>query len=525
MKKLLPFIVALLIVNNVLAQNKNVEASATIENVTVYNSSADLFYKKEIQLPEGKTTIVFTNLSPFIVENTINVFCNNKDVDIVTVTDKINYTKDKKDVSVITTALNDSIKKLTTEIGLLKCKQDAITIEKELLFKGEGIGGLSKGVAVSEIEKASTFFSKRYSELCANFFISSEREKVLNATLNKYKNQLQETSANTSNSSSEIMVTVFNPVAQKVEFSFKYLTDKAGWAPSYDCKFQGVDAPLKFIFRANIFNASGLTWDNVLIKLSTASPTTGFNKPSFSKNNDTKNIKKQNDVAGVTFNEVEVINTIAEFDIKFKYVIPSDAKPYLVDVEALVLPAEFYYYLIPKMETFGFLMAKIPSINKYNLMPGTANIYNNGSFMGKTFLTPYADNDTLNLFLGKDVSLQSTYKENSTSNTSPIIGNYFYEKNNTIITIKSNSNTTLNVMVVDQLPSVDNDDKFKLNTEVTIIQPIVDLTELLLTWNLTIAKKEIKILNYKYEIKSPKNGVGSYKQKKKKYRTISCPTF
>jgi len=523
MKAIISLILLLVFFQFSTAQNKEIESTADIKSVTIYNSSAEINYAKEITVPQGKSIITFTDLTPYIVDNTINISTSNPDIDIITVTEKINYTKERKEQNTKIVSLRDSIIIIDKEIGLLKCKTEALGMEKDLLFKGESIGGVAKGVAVSEIEKASAFFSKRYYELTSELFNLSEKEKSLQNEMFKYNNQIRELSSNTSKASSEIQVTVLNPTPQKVLFNFKFLTAKGGWAPAYDCKYQGAGKPLKFIFRANVFNASGINWENIDIKLSTASPTKGFDKPSINNKKSNESIPRTNE-DGVKFKEIEVSNTIAEYDIKHKYSIPSDSKPYLIDVAAYDINADYNYLLIPILDPFGFLIAKIPDWNKYNLIPGTTNIYNKGSYMGKTFLDTYTENDTLSLYLGKDNNIQSVRKENSSSNEQNIIGNYYVEKAEINITIKNNSSEKLSIQVLDQVPVFEDYEKVKFNIQ-NIEQALFNKNEGSLTWNFQLAQNESKAIDYRYDIKSPKNDISDYRPMKRKYRSISCPSF
>ena len=319
MKSLLSFAVFICISMGLFAQNKEIEATADIKSVTIYNSSAEINYQKELILPQGKSTLIFTDLTPFIVENTINVSTSSPDIDIIMVTERINYFKDKKVKNSKINALQDSIKRIENEIGLINCKIEAFTKEKSLLFNGESIGGVAKGVAVAEIEKASQFFSKRYLELNTELYKLSEQQIILQENLAKCTNQVDELTTNTSKSSSEIELTVINSSPKSVLFTFKFLTPKAGWAPIYDCKYQGQGKPLQFVFRANVFNASGTPWENVDVKLSTANPTNGFDTPTLSTQ--TGNTNAQNaQVSGVKFVNIEVANSIAEYDSLYRLV-------------------------------------------------------------------------------------------------------------------------------------------------------------------------------------------------------------
>ncbi|MEI6347759.1 MAG: DUF4139 domain-containing protein [Bacteroidota bacterium] len=509
----------------VFAQSKEIEAIAEIKSVTIYNSSAEINYQKEISLPQGKSVVVFTDLSPFIVPNTINVSTSSPDVDIITVTEKINYTKEKKEQNVRILALQDSILRLENEIGFTNCKIEAFTKEKGLLFNGESIGGVAKGVAVTEIEKASAFFSKRYLELTTDLYKLAEKVKAIEVSLAKCTNQLNELSANTQKASSEIQLTVINSSSKSVMFSFKYLTPNAGWAPSYDCKYQGSGKPLQFVFKANVFNASGTPWENVDIKLSTASPTEGFDAPSLNAQQGSTSKSNRANANGVKFVEIEVSNSIAEYDIKHKYSIPSDSKPYLIDVNSYTINAEYSYLIIPKVDPFGFLIAKIPGWNKYNLIPGNTNIYNKGSFMGKTFLNTYTENDTLSLYLGKDNNIQAIRKEVAINNQTSLIGNYNIEKSAINIMIKNNSAEMLSIQVLDQVPVYYDNEKVKITIE-NIDQANINKVEGLLTWNFQLKQNESKTVEFKYEAKIPKSDYGRYSNtKKSKMRSLSCPSF
>lgn len=519
MKTILTLAFLTVILHTAAAQEKEFEVKANIKSVMIYNSSAEIAYQHELQLPEGKSTIVFTDLSPFIIENTIQIGISDPQIDIITTTEKINYIKERKEQNQKVALLQDSIALIKNETGLLKCKTESLLQEKQLLFKDESIGGVSKGVAVSEIEKASVFFSKRYYEINQELFRLGEKEKRLTSLTTQYTNEINSLSRNTQKPNSEIRVTVISRIAKKALFNFKYLTSQAGWAPAYDFKYMGANEPLSFIFRANVFNATGTPWENIDIVLSTASPTNGFNTPSL--NTTTGN--KAFSTGEVKFQTLEITNAIAEYVIKHKYSIPSDSKPYLIDVDSYTINATYNYLLIPKLDPFGFLMAKIPDWNKYNLLPGTTNIYNKGSFMGKTFLNTYAENDTFSLYLGKDKNIQSIRKETSITNKQSMMGNYYIDKTSTTLSIKNNSSEKLDIKLLDQVPVFDEDDKVKFILQGTE-SALYNKEEGLLTWDFSLKPDESRIIDYKYEIKEPRNVHHNYKSKKR-YRTVSAPAF
>ncbi len=500
---------------------KEIEVIAKIADVTVYTSAAEVNCEKEILVPKGKSAIVFTELTPFIIENSINVSVQGTGINIVTVSERINYVRDKKSVQDVVIRYLDSIARLQKELKLIKCKTETYSTEKGLLFKNEAIGGLSThGVAVAEIEKASAFFSKRFLELTLLLYDLDDREDDIQLKIDKYNNHIKQLETLTMSKTSEIKVIVNNNDERTVKFKFKYLTNKAGWAPLYDFKYEGSTKPLQFVFRANVFNASGTPWNEVNIKLSTANPINGFSVPSLDEVPE-----KEKPQGNVKFKQIEVVNAITEYKIASEYTIPSDSKPYLIDVNAYDMAASFNYLLITKLDPFGFLIAKIPNWNKYNLIPGTTNIYNSGTFMGKTFLDTYADDDTLSLYLGKDKNIQSNRNEKSILHKRTLVSNYTLEETFIDISLKNASDENLSVEVLDQVPVFDKDDEEKLSVY-NLGKAIYDKMDGLLTWNYNLKSGESTAINFKYEIKAPRHSYHRARYKvKRKFRTIACPSF
>lgn len=501
-----------------LMAQKEIEVNAFITHVTVYTSAAEINYEKELILQKGKSTIIFSDLSPFMISNSVNVMAEGAGVNIITVSERINYTKTKRSVSEQVASYRDSVKYLQKELKLTKCKSEALIKEKDLLFKGESIGGLTHGVSVAEIEKAANFFSKHYYGINAQLFELNEKEELLTAKINRFTQQIYQLETATLPNVSEIKVILNCKDERTVKFRFNYLTAKAGWAPLYDFKFNGASQPLHFVFRANVFNASGVPWNEISIKLSTANPIQGFAIPSLDDAPEKE--KPQGDVK---FKQIEVVNAITEYKIKEQYSIPTDAKPYLLDVNAYDMPSNYNYLLIPKLDPFGFLIAKIPNWNKYNLIPGTSNIYNNGTFMGKTFLDTYANDDTLSLYLGKDKNIQSNRSEKSILHKRTLAGNYTLEETFIDISFKNTSAEALLIEVLDQVPVFEKDNDEKLNV-FNIGKTDYDKQEGLLTWHYKLKPGENTSISFKYEVKSPRSFHKGAKRKYK-YRSIACPSF
>lgn len=289
----------------------------------------------------------------------------------------------------------------------------------------------------------------------------------------------------------------------------------------YDLKYNGVDKDLSFIFRANVFNATGYDWKQVGITLSTANPTAGFGIPTFENDGYTTLGQEQD---GVEYQTVEVFNAIVEYQIDHVYNVATNSKPHLIEVEEHTMPSAFRYLVIPKLDPFGFLMAKIPNWNAYNLIPGSTNVYNNGTYMGRTFLDTYAENDTLEVFLGKDKTIQAVRHEDNKVKHSPLVGNYYTDASKVSIRIKNNGRSKFTITVLDQVPIMESMDKTKFNIS-GISDALYDKKEGSLTWTYNVDAGSERTIDFKFDIKAPIHMYRSGNTYRRKFRQMQAPKF
>ena len=70
-------------------------------------------------------------------------------------------------------------------------------------------------------------------------------------------------------------------VEGKYDFNISYVTPNAYWTPFYDLRADNIKSPLKLIYRAKIFQTTGIDWKQVKLSLSTSTPTQTGNAPIF----------------------------------------------------------------------------------------------------------------------------------------------------------------------------------------------------------------------------------------------------
>ena len=98
-----------------------------------------------------------------------------------------------------------------------------------------------------------------------------------------------------------------------------------------------------------------------------------------------------------------LINT--EFNITIPYSIPSDNQYVEVENQKFSLPSSYQHFAVPKYNESAYLLASVTDWMQYNLLPGNANIYFSGTFVGTSYIEASAGEDTLELSLGRDPSV------------------------------------------------------------------------------------------------------------------------
>lgn len=519
-----------------LAQIK--EYASTVTNVTVYMTGAELRSVATIDVPKGKTTLILNGLSPMLDPRSIQVNIDPGDITILSVSSRTNYLNGASDNRQIQ-LLKDSVELINDKLILIAYQRETYTKEKDLLFKNQSIGGTENGVKVDEIERSADFFRQRSNEINELLFQITKQERQLTETLERLNRQLQSLNAQYNPPSSEIEITLMSPRAGSAKLNFSYMVYGCGWAPKYDIRVGGLDKPIQLIYRANLFNNSGVDWTDVMIKLSTADPGKGAQKPTLDKwalnytydmeSNELLNVVNAEQRAEVTKEEegqgpagyvnLEVAELASEFEILIPYTILSDSKAYTVDVGSYELPAKFESYCAPKIDRDAFLVARITEWNQLNLVTGNVSVYFNGTFIGQSIINTATVADTMSISLGRDQKIMVKRTQRMEDSKSQVVGNSIKETFMYEMLIRNNRESSVTITIQDQVPVSQNSD---ISVDVINISGgLLDPLSGIVTWKITLAPGETKQLLLSYSIKYPKN----QQINKRQFRSVSSPKF
>ncbi|WBL27186.1 DUF4139 domain-containing protein [Zunongwangia sp. HGR-M22] len=195
--------------------------------------------------------------------------------------------------------------------------------------------------------------------------------------------------------------------------------------------------------------------------------------------------------------------TTVDFEIETPYSIKSDNKNYVVEMTAYELPAEYQYYAVPKIKKEAFLIANITDWEKYNLLEGEANIFFEGTYIGKSLMDVRYITDTLEVSLGTDKKVSVNREKLNDFTEKQFIGNKREKIKEWEITVKNNKNEAINMIVLDQIPISTTEDISVETEQLSNAKLNKENGEIKWEFNLD-PSREIKF-NLEYSVKYSKN--------------------
>ncbi len=265
----------LLVAISVTAQPRN-SLKTSIEKVTLYLEGAQVERLYKGPVGQGKMTLSFENISPYIDKQSIQVQADPSIV-IHSVLHQINFMteQEKRDeISLLEEKKTGLEEKIATEKNLLAI----LAQEETLLTKNQEIGG-NNGIKVADLRDAADFQRARLTEIFQKKQEANQHIRKLEGELSKLVRQLVELNQKKDQFTSEVLVSVESKTASPVTITIKYLVMNAGWKPSYDVRVKDISQPVDLSYKANVFQQSGEEWKNVKLFLSTGNPTAKGDKP------------------------------------------------------------------------------------------------------------------------------------------------------------------------------------------------------------------------------------------------------
>lgn len=272
MKKSIPILLCILTLNSFSQTPQEIEIKSEISEVTVYLNGAQITRSKTVDIPTGRTTLKFVNLSPFIDSKSISVNAKG-DFKVLSVNLQQNFLTQQsksKESEELTKSKLEIEKKIKTESAYLD------VLNEELLFlkTNSGIGGVNTGTNLTSLKEANAYFIEKFTAIKLKQIDRQTNIDQLSKDLEKVESQLSSLTNKKELPTGEIIINLESKSQTKAAFEIKYIVSNAGWTPTYDIKVKNIELPADLTYKANVHQFTNEDWKNIKLRLSSSDPNT-----------------------------------------------------------------------------------------------------------------------------------------------------------------------------------------------------------------------------------------------------------
>ncbi len=534
------------------AQN-NKPIKAKLQKATVYLQGAHLYYSETVNLSQGINDLVFENISSSI--NVASLQANCKEGTVMEVRNFEKYKERKPTTNKYAREIEriqDSLEDYKFYDIELDNKLKVITVEKNLLTNNKLMRGELFNDSLVLLRESMIFLKAKLNEYyeqelkiqrnkANNAKIVSKLQERYNLLINLQENNGEENQEDET-PTMQVVVTIFAENPTQTQVSFNYLIPNASWVPQYDLQASTQSNNFQLKYFANITQNSGLDWKNTNLTLSTSNPNEANFKPeltpwylSFLEYRQkptvnylsnrlvpiqaTKKLAYEQTDKDAPSNEgnysqieekpltdyIEVSQNLirTEYEIKLNYNIASDGRAHKVLINQKLVPMQLAFAAVPKLCNDAFLQAKIVGWEDLNIIPGSARLYFDGTYVGEMYLNASSNSDTLSVNLGRDKTIVLTRKKLKEKFKVKFIDNEKIETRTIELMVRNTKNMALEMELEDQIPIVQGTEEIKVKLLHSDDAELDELTGKL-KWRIKIGSKDTKKITFTYEIRYPK---------------------
>ena len=522
---------------NTQAQNHE---RVTLREATVFLHGAELVSTANINLHKGENEIIFTNIATDVNQQSITIGTD-KDASVMSAVYKVDYLSEREVTSPLIKMIKDSLDYLNEDNIALGNK---ISVQDEILATlkdNHVIKGQNTGVSVAELQKMMDLIATKMNTLLTEKSLLVKKQQKNNERIQRLNSQLHQEQQNNEQYTAQIAVKFYSPETTTTTVRISYVTDAAGWIPTYEIRADKINDSIRLQYKANVYQNTFIKWDKIQLSLSTGNPNEGVNAPVISPwylsfyqrmeqdlakketapqrvdnaryyvdgvtimgaNNKSARTTGDNNTSMNQYVSVDNSGTATIFDIDIPYTIPADGQQHLVDVKSYKLPAVYRYYAAPKLDRDAFLIAHVTQWGDINLLPAATSIFYEGTYVGQGYLDTRSVKDTLDISLGRDKKVIVKKERDKEYKSQKFIGNNKREAYMYTISVRNTKKVPVEVSIQDQLP-VSNDKDIVVEDK-EIDGGTIEETTGIVTWTMKVAPNETAKKKLGFTIKYPKD--------------------
>jgi uncharacterized protein (TIGR02231 family) len=530
-----------------------ITTKSSITEVTVFSQGAQLYHTASYSIKPGITEIHIEGISAFIDAKSIQLQATGNSVILDTryrlfypqpdskKTDA-NLSKSKKDLE----AIQDSIELILYDIMELEDEINVLNAAKNIITNNGAVRGNGKvNDSINLLKQTVEYYASKMNEINKRILSlekkKKEKSKIKQRLSQRYSELQTFINQNTNPNASQqgipqIIVTLSTSENTTGKIYLSYLVSSAGWTPIYDIRSDSKTGKISLTYKAQVFQSCGLDWENIKLNISTNNPFVNKTKPTLNpwyvdyqayrhKTLNEVDLKAARQIPQAAYNQgfmlkdkmedlppamdadqfTTVVHQLiaAEFKIDLPYSIKSNNEKVMVLIKKQDLNTTFKYFAVPKLDPGVYLVAQMTKIDELQLIPASANIFFDGSYIGETYIDPTNIDDTLNLSLGKDPNIVTKRNLLKQKSKDKIVQDkrertFMYQ-----LEIQNNKSTEIQIVVQDQYPITT---QSEIQIELTEKSNAKEISgKGILEWEYSMKPGENRKMEFGYKVKHPKD--------------------
>lgn len=274
--KTMSFLMAMLI-SFTLSAADTLQIVSDINHVTLYFSGAQIERSAKVKLQQGNQLVLIRNLPYQLDEKSLQIQLN-QELKLLNVK-RIQHEPDfyRMDEE---TAIMDQRDSLEREIRIINQKIQVQKQIERLILSNQNFKNKDGAVQLADVKTAAEFYDAKLNSCKDLIFSYTLQISKIKDKIDDLSDKITKLQSKIETYSSEILVQLESPRMLTTDIKFSYLTQFAGWKPTYDFRVEEIGKPLSIIYRADVFQSTGEDWNAESITLSSGNPRQGGNKPT-----------------------------------------------------------------------------------------------------------------------------------------------------------------------------------------------------------------------------------------------------
>lgn len=511
---------------------------APVTAVTVFRDGARITRSATAALATGATSVVFGDLPQSVDPSSVRVVARGKVVVLLDV--EARYAQRTEAVRGDTTRLRDEVDRCRHEVRELR---DGATVEARRLaffdrLSDAAASSLARAFSYGKTgAEALTQMADRIADADASSFARrrdlAQRLRVARRELAAAEDRL--TAAHGAASSSvtvvEVAALLESTEDTPADLEVTYHVHGASWQPLYDIRLEGERLSVSYL--VEVTQQSGEDWPPIHLSLSTTrrgqrsdlpelspwyvgkfqpappvraarmGPMAGAAPQAFASAAMPAPLAASADLTEHLLTaEVSETGAALVYDIRRPLEVPSDGAPHKTTIDRFELEPAIDYLVVPAIAPEAYIRATVTNTSQLLMLPGAAQVFHGGEFIGKTHIGTIAPGEELEVHLGVDdrIRVERDLKRRSASKA--ILGgvrtiDMAYE-----IELENHRRAPARVEVHDHIPlSQDGDVKVKLREVTPKPAEQDDLGEL--RWQIEIGPGEKTMIRFGFTVEHP----------------------